>query len=90
MRDILLIRAKLEENNSDRPGRLRIQLYLFEGKGEEKKRRRWYSVLKPLDFILCTLCRGDDLLGDRGSKKKKKGKGEGIGDAERKVPLGIF
>lgn len=48
-------------------------------------------MLKPLDFILCTLCQGDDLLGDRGSKKKKKrGKGEGIGDAERKVPLGIF
>lgn len=38
---------------------------------------RRYSVLKPLDFILCTLCQGDDLLGDRGSKKKKEKRGKG-------------
>jgi len=27
---------------------------------EGEGRKETYSVLKPLDFILCTLCRGDD------------------------------
>lgn len=31
-------------------------------------------MLKPLDFILCTLCRGDDFLEGGGSKTEKEGR----------------
>lgn len=38
--------------------------------GKEKK--EMYSMLKPLDFILCTLCQGDDLLLEGVEKKKER------------------
>jgi len=43
-------------------------------------------VLKPLDFILCTLRRGDDFLAGGGSKTGK----EGIGDPEKRYRWGFF
>lgn len=46
-------------------------------------------MLKPLDFILCTLCRGDDLHRNRESKKEKK-EGDGIGDAEKRYHWEFF
>lgn len=47
-------------------------------------------MLKPLDFILYTLCRGDDLLGGKGSKKRKRREGGGIRDAEKRYHWGFF
>lgn len=47
-------------------------------------------MLKPLDFILCTLCREDDLLGGRGSRKEKREEGDRIRDAEKRYHWGFF
>lgn len=75
-------------NNFDRLGGSRLYRARVEGRYKE---RETYSVLKPLDFILCTLCRGDDLLGQAGGVKSGKGRKRRRGTQRKKRgPLGIF